>query len=84
MLDPYYRTFPGFAVLVEKDFLSFGHPFHLRCIHGESMSNSSSSEQSSPIFMQFLDAVWQLVRLYPEYFEYDCDYLLFIAEHLYR
>jgi myotubularin-related protein 1/2 len=92
LLDPYYRTRHGFGVLVEKDFMSFGHPFHLRSAHGEGRSdviknNAQSSTndegQISPIFLQFLDCVYQIVQLYPNAFEFNTDYLLELSFQIY-
>lgn len=81
-LDPYYRTYNGFFVLIEKDFLSFGHPFHLRAAHGERNSERKDS-QMSQIFIQFLDCVYQIVHQFPSFFEFNVKYVLVIAEHVY-
>ncbi|RHY28982.1 hypothetical protein DYB32_005556 [Aphanomyces invadans] len=46
-LDPFYRTIQGFQVLIEKDFLSFGHPFQIRLANG-----AKHTGDYSPIFLQ--------------------------------
>jgi Myotubularin-like phosphatase domain len=61
LLDPYYRTLDGFRTLIEKDWLAFGHPFQLRLAHGLARQ-TSKEDQRSPVFLQFLDCVWQLVN----------------------
>ncbi|KAN0062412.1 phosphatidylinositol-3-phosphatase ymr1 [Thecaphora frezii] len=153
-LDPYYRTFEGLAVLIEKDWLSFGHRFNERSGHkssekyfvassrqqpggaddGDRASDGSDTEaadrgsgttaatsaqgggfdgqaaanafwgftkqltanfsaatssshasgphrgshikETSPVFHQFLDCIWQVMRQYPERFEFGEDYLV--------
>jgi len=82
-LDPYFRTQRGFATLVEKDFMSFGHPFHTRCGHGESRGGDGNGSQRCPIFLQFLDAVYQLVNQYPSQFAFTSRFLLAISDHIY-
>lgn len=81
-LDPFYRTIDGFHILVEKEWNSFGHPFQMRCGHSQD-KNSRQDDQWSPIFLQFLDCVWQLVVQFPQYFEFSPRYVLVVADHIY-
>jgi hypothetical protein len=78
-LDPYYRTMRGFAVLLEKEWLSFGHKFSERYGHG---SSNHTDDQRAPIFLQFLDCVWQIMRQYPLSFEFHDRFLLELAAHV--
>ncbi|KAM6910993.1 phosphatidylinositol-3,5-bisphosphate 3-phosphatase MTMR2 isoform 3-T3 [Lycodopsis pacificus] len=80
MLDSYYRTVRGFEVLLEKEWLSFGHRFQLRVGHGD--KNHTDADRS-PVFIQFIDCVWQLTRQFPAAFEFNEYFLVTILDHLY-
>lgn len=79
LLDPYYRTYDGFPILIEKEWLSFGHKFSDRL--GLGGASDGLQKERSPIFLQFLDCVWQIMEQFPTAFEYTPAYLLCIAEH---
>ncbi|KAI6379151.1 hypothetical protein MCOR25_002129 [Pyricularia grisea] len=151
MLDPFYRTIDGFIILVEKDWLSFGHMFQRRSgflnheqwfvtqndamsgvriepneneSRGEALENAMASakrffsknlsqdkddsdgeagegynaknatapvsedqatrpKEISPVFHQFLDATYQLVRQNPTRFEFNERFLRRLLYHLY-
>ncbi|CAG0892236.1 unnamed protein product [Cyprideis torosa] len=80
MLDPYYRTIIGFEVLIEKEWASFGHKFAQRVGHGE---DKPSDPDRSPVFLQFIDCVWQMTEQFPHAFEFNQDFLISILDHLY-
>lgn len=79
-MDPYYRTIYGFCVLIEKEWVYFGHQFAYRSgFHVEELSENSYS----PVFLQWLDSVYQVVRQYPQKFEFRLSLLEFIADNIY-
>jgi myotubularin-related protein 6/7/8 len=160
LLDPYYRTIEGFIVLVEKDWLAFGHMFQHRsgflnsekwfsvqndALAGSAIqpggngdgrgdaienallsakrffnksnhsqdniadpdgemlpfedspkgkktsiskdspadSEATKPKETSPVFHQFLDATYQLLRQFPTRFEFNERFLRRLLYHLY-
>jgi myotubularin-related protein 1/2 len=49
-----------FQLLIEKEWLSFGHKFADRVGHGDDKHNDNDR---SPIFLQFIDCVWQVCKI---------------------
>lgn len=77
-LDPFYRSISGFFVLIEKDWLSFGHRFGMR--HA---TDGKESSDRAPIFHQFIECVWQLLQMFPSMFEFNEQLLLDILDEVY-
>ncbi|CRK95414.1 CLUMA_CG008691, isoform A [Clunio marinus] len=78
-LDPFYRTIDGFRILVEKEWLSFGHKFGDRCGHGV---GSEETNERCPVFLQWIDCVHQIHRQFPCSFEFSISYLIKLAQHV--
>ncbi|KAI1280754.1 Myotubularin-related protein 2 [Halotydeus destructor] len=80
MLDSYYRTVRGFEILIEKEWISFGHKFAQRIGHGD---DKHQDADRSPIFLQFIDCVWQMTKQFPSAFEFNEHFLITVLDHLY-
>uniref|UniRef100_A0A8D2C5U9 Myotubularin n=1 Tax=Sus scrofa TaxID=9823 RepID=A0A8D2C5U9_PIG len=80
MLDSFYRSIEGFEILVQKEWISFGHKFASRIGHGD--KNHADADRS-PIFLQFIDCVWQMSKQFPTAFEFNEHFLITILDHLY-
>lgn len=77
--DPFYRTFDGFETLIQRQWIDFGHKFGER-----SGALNGDPNEYSPIFLQFLDCVYQLWMKNPDSFEFNRRYLVthFILDYL--
>ncbi|XP_056425798.1 myotubularin-related protein 10 [Hyla sarda] len=74
MLDPYFRTIVGFQSLIQKEWVMAGYPFLDRCNH------LRKSEKECPLFVLFLDCVWQLLEQYPAAFQFTETYLTVLQD----
>ncbi|RZC43222.1 uncharacterized protein BDFB_001366 [Asbolus verrucosus] len=70
MLDSHFRTKYGFQSLIQKDWVAMGHPFTNRLGH-----ILNKDIEQSPVFLLFLDCVWQLTQQYPAAFQFSETYL---------
>lgn len=80
LLEPFYRTIQGFEVLVEREWLEFGHKFAQRLGHGD---DNHSDNQRSPTFLQWIDCVFQLTRQFPTAFEFNEALLILLIDCCY-
>ncbi|XP_051540794.1 myotubularin-related protein 4-like isoform X2 [Myxocyprinus asiaticus] len=80
LLDPFYRTIEGFQVLVETEWLDYGHKFADRCGHQE---NGDDVSEQCPVFLQWLDCVHQLLKQFPCLFEFNEAFLVKLVQHTY-
>ncbi|XP_062490065.1 LOW QUALITY PROTEIN: myotubularin-related protein 9-like [Pezoporus occidentalis] len=81
ILDPSCRTLIGFQGLLEREWIQAGHPFHLRC--ARSASSHARLKQEAPLFLLFLDCVWQLSHQFPFSLEFSERLLLTLFDNAY-
>lgn len=81
MIDPYFRTLKGLEVIIEKEWVSFGFQFHKRC--GNFKDDSHEKNERSPVFIQFMDCLFQLLEQFPSAFQYNKNVLKFLALNVY-
>ncbi|KAJ8247893.1 hypothetical protein GJAV_G00251770 [Gymnothorax javanicus] len=77
MLDPHCRSLLGFQTLVQKEWVTGGHRFLDRCNHLK-----RSGKDECPLFLLFLDCVWQLLNQYPAAFEFTEAYLSVLSDSM--
>ncbi|CAI8055566.1 Myotubularin-related protein 2 [Geodia barretti] len=67
----------GFQILVQKEWLWFGHPFESRHTrHGR-------VKDDGPVFLQWVDCVWQVFHQCPSAFEFNEKFLMVMVESSY-
>eukprot|EP00768_Dysnectes_brevis_P007431 gnl/Dysnectes_brevis/6272_a9617_276.p1 GENE.gnl/Dysnectes_brevis/6272_a9617_276~~gnl/Dysnectes_brevis/6272_a9617_276.p1 ORF type:complete len:1011 (+),score=216.89 gnl/Dysnectes_brevis/6272_a9617_276:43-3033(+) len=82
--DPAQRTTEGFCKLIEREWCSYGHRFGTRC-RGEKYTPSvprTASSQWSPVFLQWVCCVRQVMRQHPRAFGFGEDLLLALVHHV--
>ncbi|CAL8247717.1 unnamed protein product [Lota lota] len=71
MCDPHCRTQGGFQGLVQKEWVMSGHRFYSRLNY-----HRDNDKEEAPVFLLFLDCVWQLWSQFPSRFQLTDHFLL--------
>ncbi|XP_072042296.1 myotubularin-related protein 9-like isoform X2 [Amphiura filiformis] len=81
ILDPDCRTVRGFEALLEREWIQAGHPFASRC--AKSAFSPGKHKFTGPVFLCFLDCVWQIYQQFPCSFEFNEQFLVMLFENAY-
>ena len=82
--DPACRTFVGFQHLIHREWVLSGFQFAHRNSSQMIQNRPKDSRRvASPVFLFCLDAIWQYIRCFPSYFEFNEAFLEFLGEHAY-
>jgi hypothetical protein len=86
LLSPTFRSIRGFQTLIEREWVSFGFPFaslsgsyYLSHDNTNQESFSKDLKKVAPLFLQFLECVWQLMNWYPTMFDFNSEFLVNLA-----
>lgn len=83
ILNPDCRTVHGFEALIEREWLQAGHPFATRCKNSAYTMPSVRTREQSPIFLVFLDCVYQIYNQFACSFEFNENFLIFLFDNAY-
>ena len=81
ILDHDCRTVTGFEAVIEREWIQAGHPFRTRC--NKSAFAITKQRLESPVFLLFLDCVWQIWQQFPCSFEFNEKFLVTLFQHAY-
>ncbi|XP_078313299.1 myotubularin-related protein 10-A-like isoform X3 [Crassostrea virginica] len=74
LLDRHFRTRIGFQSLIQREWVTMGYPFQREgCLIQD---HSKTNNECIPLFLLFLDCVWQLMEQYPSGFAFSETYLV--------
>ncbi|XP_041038619.1 myotubularin-related protein 12 isoform X3 [Carcharodon carcharias] len=77
IIDPHFRTLSGFQSLIQKEWVMGCHCFLDRC------NLLRSNDKEAPVFLLFLECVWQLLQQYPPAFEFTETYVTILSDSMF-
>lgn len=91
IVDPYFRTINGMMVLIDKEWVQKGFPFHREVHQLDSELSSSSGREREPrqslfynsVYFLFLSCIFDLIHCHPLEFQFTERLLTYLMEAIY-